>query len=453
MRGISLAELLPPLAEAWEFRARSPSSSLLWESDELASHVDEIYLLESTSGWRLVSPGGSLDGVTAIEISAREANEGDLEVWLSWEGVPKLKAELARWSALTGVKVKSLEVPDTRSKFLATLRGGARLPDLVMVQTSDIADLSETGALQRLDRLAPKGSLLDPKGLESFRFGTGTGIGPRAGLWALPFYFDTQLVFYRKSKLPKPPAETWSLEELEGLAASLSSPGKPAMSWNVYSAYWLLSFALGFGKPSIADADGAVRPDDPGTAAALEWMLGLMEKGVLEPLERDAMIGRFASGETPIILSGSYSIPEFERIGLDFGVAPYPVAKKTGKAVSPLLDYKGFAVSKSTRSPISAAWLLDYLTGSGVQQRFNSALYKLPVEPGAWAKAKTTNPYYPQLSRSAAIGSIIPPGEGYSIYKNVMWKIIRFILTGAMKPAQALGEARRLIDANYGRKP
>ncbi|HEY9054077.1 MAG TPA: extracellular solute-binding protein [Rectinemataceae bacterium] len=443
-RGIALSEVLPPLAEAWKLDAKGPGGNLSWASDEVLSLLGETYLLASKAGWKILCPRGVLDGISSIDLSAQAAEEGELEVWLSWEGVPKLKAELARWSALTGVKVKALELPDTRSKFLALLRGGGRLPDLFMVQTSDIADLSETGALQRLERLAGRASPLDPKGLQAFR--------TERGLWALPFYFDTQLVFYRKSKLRKAPAETWSLEGLEALAVSLSAPGKPALSWNMYSAYWLLPFAIGFGKLSIADADGAVRPDDPGTLAALEWMLGLIGKGALEPLERDAMIGRFASGEIPIILSGSYSIPEFERIGIDFGVASYPVSEKTGKAVSPLLDYKGFAVSKSTKSPISAAWLLGYLTGTGVQQRFNSALYKLPVEPGAWAEARRTNPYYPQLARSAAMGSVIPPGEGYSIYKNVMWKIIRFVLTGAMTLPKALGEARRLIDANYSQK-
>jgi hypothetical protein len=29
-----------------------------------------------------------------------------------------------------------------------------------------------------------------------------------------------------------------------------------------------------------------------------------------------------------------------------------------------------------------------------------------------------------------------------------MWKILRFILAGSMKPEAALAEARRLIDAN-----
>jgi DNA-binding FadR family transcriptional regulator len=48
----------------------------------------------------------------------------------------------------------------------------------------------------------------------------------------------------------------------------------------------------------------------------------------LEVLERDPWV-EVRGGEVAVILSGSYSIPEFERIGLDFGVAPYPVVSAT----------------------------------------------------------------------------------------------------------------------------
>jgi len=438
-RGLSVSELLPPLIEAWKIDCVGPGGTRTWTGDDLADRLSEFHIVESgSSGWDLLAPDARVVSLSSINVSGDPAQERKLEVWLSWEGVPELKAEIERWATLSGVTVRTVDVPDTRSKLLAVQRGGGRMPDLLMIQSDNVPDLMESKALQPLDRL--DASRIAEKGTAAFAAG--------GKVWAMPFYFDAQLLFYNKKMLPGSPSLFWTTADLETMAAKIAHAGKMPLSWNVYSAYWLLPFALGFGKPSIADPDGGVRPDDRGTKEAMAWILSLIEKGLLEPLERDAMVARFASGEIAMILSGSYTIPEFERIGLDFGVAPYPVVSSTGKPVAPLLDFKGFAMTRSTRSPVTARRLLEYLSGVGVQQRFSATLSKLPANSDAWKVSEKTNRYYAQLSRSAEIGVVIPPSAGYSTYKNTMWKILRFILAGSMKPDAALAEARRIIDAN-----
>lgn len=436
--GLSLAELLPPLVEAWSLEARGGSGMRTWPEGDLADRLADAYLLRTAGGWDFLHGGERVTGVERIEIRGDRAVERDLEVWLSWEGIPELKAEIERWARGTGVRVRAVDVPDTRSKLLAALRGGGRIPDLVMVQSDSLPALLAAQAFQNLDRM--DGSRLVEKGRGAFESG-----GHR---WAAPFYFDAQLVFYSRALLPRAPPLDWSTDYLEEEARRISRAGVTPLAWNAYSAYWLLSFALGFGKPAIEDPDGLVRPDDPGTRAALQWILRMRDSGLMEVLERDAMVGRFATGRAAMILSGSYSIPEFERIGLDFGVAPYPVVSRTGKPVAPLLDFKGFAMTRSTRSPVTARRLLEHLTGIGVQQRFTAALSKLPAARDAWETAKTTNRYYPILAKSYDIGAVIPPGNGYAAYKNIMWKILRFIYSGSMTVDQALAEGRRLIEAN-----
>jgi len=438
-RGLALSELLPPLIDTWEIQCTHGKGVFTWKGGGLADEIQTFYLVQSGSdSWDLVARGKRTQTVRSIALKGDKAEEGELEIWLSWEGVRELRAEIERWASLTGVKLRVLEVPDTRSKYLATLRGGGRLPDLLMIQSDNLPDLLSAQAFQALDRIDT--TSLSQRGKEAF------SVGGR--LWALPFYFDTQLLFYNRKLLPSALSENWTLADLEGIADSVAAKGRTPLSWNVYSAYWLVSFAVGFGKPAIADPDGGVRPDDAATKAALEWIMSMIESKRLEALERDAMVARFASGHIAMIFSGSYSIPEFERIGLDFGVAPYPLVPSTGKSVAPLLDFKGFAMSRSSRSPISAQRLLEHLSGIGVQQRFTSALSKLPANEDAWKAAKESNRYYSQLSRSAELGLVLPPSSGYSIYKNIMWKILRFILSKSMGIDQALAEARRLIDAN-----
>lgn len=470
VRGIALSELLPPLVEAWRLEVRGTGARRSWTHDELADTLSSFFLAEGPQGsWDFLgpeSPKGTpgtelrMAGISSIAVQGESVREGELEVWLSWEGVPELKAEIERWSRLTGVKVKTVDVPDTRAKLLAVMRGGGRVPDLLMIQSDNVADLVQAKALQPLDRLEP--FRLDEKGRSAFSTG--------GRLWALPFYFDTQILYYNRALLSPEAASrlagSWTTADLESISRGILAAGKTPVSWNVYSAYWLLSFALGFGRPSVEDADGGVRPDDPGTRRAIDWMLSLIDRGILLPLERDAMIARFAAGDIAMILSGSYSIPEFERIGIDFGIAAYPMAVSAGatpgtagspRQIPPLLDYKGFAMTRSTRSPVSARRLLEHLTGIGVQQRFSSALSKLPAlgaaRQAATPRDSASGRRQAMLARSAGIGEVIPPGPGYGIYKNIMWKILRFILSGSMKPDAALAEARRLIDANLRETP
>jgi len=440
-RGLALSELLPPLVEAWRIECAGLAGAKIWTGDNLADRLSGFYIVESSSGgWDLLAPDARVASVSSVSISGDQASERELEIWLSWEGVPELKAEIQRWATLSGAKVRAVDVPDTRSKLLAVQRGGGRTPDLLMIQSDNVPDLVAAQALQPLDRIDV--SHIVEKGASAF-----SAEGRR---WAIPFYFDAQLVFYNRKQVSIPPALTWTTDDLEAMAARISRSGGMPISWNVYSAYWLLPIAMGFGKPSIADADGGVRPDDRGTRQAVSWILSMIDRGYLEPLERDAMVARFASGKIAMILSGSYSIPEFERIGLDFGIAPYPVVSSTGKPMAPLLDFKGFAMTRSTQSPTTARRLLEHLSGVGVQQRFSAALSKLPANSDAWEIAESDGPYHAILARSAEIGAVIPPSSGYSTYKNTMWKILRFILAGSMKPDAALAEARRLIDANLG---
>ncbi|MDX9827835.1 MAG: extracellular solute-binding protein, partial [Spirochaetia bacterium] len=208
-QGIALSELLPPLIDAWKLECVHLEGLRLWEDEGLAETLKDFFLIPSYTGtWDLHAEGTRSKDVRSLSLEGDRAEEKELEVWLSWEGVPELKAELARWSRLTGVKVRAVDVPDTRSKYLTTLRGGGRPPDLLMIQSDNLADLLNAQALQNLDRI--KAGELSSKGKEAFRID--------GKLWALPFYFDSQLVFYNTRLIPEAPRADWTLNDMVGIA-------------------------------------------------------------------------------------------------------------------------------------------------------------------------------------------------------------------------------------------
>lgn len=393
-----------------------------------------------------------LESVASLGLSADLLDSDSLEVWISWEGVEELKAEIERWGELHAVGVQVNEVPKSDSKMLSVLRGGGRPPDVVLIQSDYIPPLTAAGALQPMVRFPTEG--FAEKSLDALSL--------NGQLWAVPFYFDAQMLFYRRDLMSidrasngtagpagRTAASGWDLSQFEEISRGLIARGIAPASWNAYSAYWLLPFQLGFGKGSILEADGSVRADDPASIEAVTYLKYLIDEGILDLRERDSMFSRFISGEVAMMLSASFSIPELERLGVDFGVAPFPEGPQG--PIRPLLDFKGFAVARKTRRPLLARRFLLSMSDPAVQHAFTRAVFKLPVSDSAWKLTQRENPYFQVMRYSYDTGVPVPSSRGYKVFKNTMWKMLRFLLTGKLPVETGLQRAQSLIESQMSR--
>lgn len=450
--GYSLGELFPPQLEAWRLTVTRtlPGGALAAEALDDEGLCDALYetlLVSGDHGWDLLlAPDDKglrrrYASVTTVELAGEACPERSIEVWASWEGVPELKAEIKRWAERSGAAVKVVDVPSIKSKLVTVLRGGGKVPDLVMVQSDYLPDLAWANALQGLDGLALPATA--PKGKDAFRLG--------GELLAAPFYCDTQLVFYAESLVRKAPPDDWTLADMERLARA--SGAKVPAAWNAYSAYWFLPFALGFGADAIVEADGSMDVRQPAYGRALGYLRGAIDRGFLSAMERDAMMAYFSSGKAAFILSGSYSVPEFTRLGLAFGVAPYPLVEAGGSRVAPLLDYKGWAVTRTARSPALARRLVQHLSSAGVQASFCGALGKLPANGEAWdlAPVAGSGDYSRALRVSYEAGVAVPPAPVYGDFKNASWKLIRLFLAGSMSAEETISALATILEARAER--
>lgn len=439
--GVSLLEVLPLALSCDRITVRSSSGSVIWEGEDLAEELAGGMILVDSPQIGTVEIeflGRRVSRVSAVDMRADLVDERQLDVWLSWEGVSLLKKEIARFADLHNCSISAVEVPNIRSKLIAILRGGGRPPDLIMVQSDYLSVLTEAKALQPV-RNSHYGELAE-KGWESMTLS--------GDIWAVPFYFDAQLVFINRKALANDLPADWDLEDFETFAETLKSAGWTPASWNAYSAYWLPPFVAGFGKTDMHEPDGSIRVDDGYTVEAVKYIKSLQDRGLLEVLERDAMITGFVRGRIGLILSGSYSIPQFERLGLDFAVVSFPRNSTLGRDLAPFLDFKAFAVTRRAANPILARRLVQHLTGFAVQQRFTTALAKLPANQAAWSNMAGEHRYYQALDESYRRGAPVPPTRGYSIYKNTMWKLLRLILSDQMPVEEALRKGQEVLDAN-----
>jgi len=439
--GVSLLEALPLFTGAYKMEIEHAFGTEIIEGENLADRFHNWMLFVHPDYPDMETDGKTFRRVREIRIFGEELESNSLRIWIAWEGLPELREELDRFAAIHNIQFDILEVPSIDSKLTSAARSGGTLPDLCMVQSDYLPALTEGRVLQRLDYLSLPGLL--EKGTEAFS---------RDGSpWAVPFYFDTQLLFYNPKLLNAVsgvpvPEPGWTLSDFEKICSALLKEGVSPITWNAYSAYWLVPFQIGFGKESVLENDKSILIDDRPTRRALQYITGLREKGFLDIRERDGMMSRFFSGGVAMILSGSYSIPEFEKLGIPFSVAPYPYNSETGKHISPLLDFKAFAITRKTKNPVLARRVIEYLSGQGVQQRFCEKMSKLPANTKAWNITGLRNPYYETLFESYKIGTVIPPEDSYKIYKNTMWKLLRFVITGEMSVEKTLSEGQKIIN-------
>ncbi len=418
----------------------SPETGIETGEESLVLYRSFIIPDGSKYDFALVDTDGALlsyiPDITEISITGEAVESGELEVWLSWEGVRELKREIERWGRLHNIEVRVNEVPKSDSKLLSVLRGGGAPPDVILVQSDYLPALTAAKALQPMVRFPLEG--FSGKSLESFSLDS--------QLWAVPFYFDTQLLFYRKDlvTLRTLSGPGWNLNSFEAELRRLLEQGISPASWNAYSAYWLAPFQIGFGKESLLEADGSVVVNDDASRAAVGYLKSLSDEGLLDLRERDNMFSRFVSGDVAIMLSSSFSIPELQRAGVPFGVAPFPRGPRG--AVAPFLDFKGFAISRKTKNPLLARRFLLSMSDPALQHDFTSRLHKLPAVEAAWELSEQSNPFFPVLRESYDSGITVPSLQGYKIYKNTMWKMLRFMLTGKIPVREGLEQAQQLID-------
>lgn len=442
-RGIWLPDVLPLMISCDELTVRrADGSKTAFQDPQLAERFQNGYLKPSGSAWNLVFMGKTVRGVETLALSAELLQQRSAEVWVSWEGVPELKAEIDAFASMHACDIDVVEVPNIKTKLLTVLRARGRAPDMVMVQSDYLPELTAMRVLQPVDNPLPVAPGLS--GEASFV------VNER--LMASPFYFDSQVViinpaiFPKGEQLQRAVSGEWNLNDLEEAARTMKSEEVTPFCWNAYSAYWLVPFQFGFGKQRLVEHDGRVLMNDEPTILAVEYLLSLQEEGLLKVNERDAMITIFLRGDVGAILTGSFSIPSFERLGIDYIVAPYPVHPETGKPVAPVLDYKGFAITRKARNPILARRLMQYLSSPGSQIRFTSALSKLPARKDIWEELGRLHEHVEPLRVSAERGVPLPPDQSYSLFKNTMWKLLRLVFSGQMDVREALEQGQAVVD-------
>lgn len=390
------------------------------------------------------------------EVSTGEDSEVSIEVWYTFSA-ETIEEEVFLESVEsfmeeTGVQVKATRVSygDADQLFMTAAQGG-EAPDLIRISSDSLGKFGEVrvdGAPLFEDlrpHLTPaQRQTFDPVSLESMRYGE--------SLYAVPASFDCLSLIYNKALFDgmEEPNEDWTLDDL------MDAGEMVGLEFPVKNAYWWFPFLGGYGG-QLFDENGTPTLDEGGAAASLEWMMDLeLEYGIVpEGTQKISMENSFEAWDTGMVIDGPWNWARYGK-GIDnLGQTLLPKVSENGNHLSPLVTYKGWAVSKQSPQKVAATDLALYLSSDEVQKEFALQTYTIPTSENLKLDAEIlADPVITGFIEQAELGTPAPTTRGMSMVYEALAPAFEQVYTETSTASDALEMAdeeleRMLEDADW----
>jgi multiple sugar transport system substrate-binding protein len=287
-----------------------------------------------------------------------------------------------------GVRVRVQQIPWTAAheKLLTAIVGRAT-PDVAQLGNTWIPEMVTLGALAPVIGGLPDSSYFP--GILATNRVTDT-------LFAVPWYVDTRVLFYRKDILAQAgyPAmpESWAgwLKAMRAVKRVVG-PSKYAIFLPINEWPPVVILGLQQGSPLI-DAGGLGTFRQPAFARAFDFLLALYREGLAPPVSSTEIANlyqEFARGTFAMYISGPWNLGEFRRrlppeLQDAWGTAPLPGPSGPGSGVS-LAGGSSLVVFRASKQARLARELVAYLSRPDQQALFYRLTGDLPARREAWA--------------------------------------------------------------------
>jgi arabinogalactan oligomer/maltooligosaccharide transport system substrate-binding protein len=225
-------------------------------------------------------------------------------------------------------------------------------------------------------------------------------------------------------------------------------PGQYGIVWSAFNdAYFQAPWVYGFGGFYVK-ADGTVGLKEQGTKDAVKYIdsfksvfPGKPEYGVADQLFKD--------GKSAMIINGPWSVADYGKAGVDYGIATLPTISSTGKPASPFVGVKTMMVSANAKNVPLAVDILKWFSNKDNQVKEALANKEIPSNLAALA-----DPQVKAIPQVAAFGAQVANGVPLpnTPYMTALWdpvsKGLEAAWTGKESADQAMNDAQTAAEKN-----
>lgn len=371
-----------------------------------------------------------------------------------------LRDQVARFTeAHPDVEVELVETPDAaderRQLFVQWLNAGVGKPDVLQLDVIWTPELAAAGWLLPLERFDTDTSGFFPNVIDAARYD--------GRLYALPWFVDVGMLYWRTDLLDHPPDTFDELADQAREAMARNSGVESGFVWQGARYEGLITVFLevagGFGAslerrgPLVSDSEPAV--------AALSWMHrsvhgreAFVPRTVLTWQEEQARFA-FQNGKAVFMRNWPYawrllSDPERSKVAGKFSVAPMP-ATAEGQSTA-ALGGQQLGINAHSDHPEAAYELMRFLTAPEQMIERMRVTGQLPAREPLYDDPRLADAggVPPQQAREIIRRATPrPTSPVYSAMSEILQIHLHRALAGQVAPRDALGEAAQQMTARH----
>jgi multiple sugar transport system substrate-binding protein len=368
----------------------------------------------------------------------------------------RLRALLDEFERLNpGISVKDESLPASTDEqhqfYVINLGGGSPEFDVLSMDVIWVPEFARAGWLRDLSRLVPEAGRGDffPGPIEAVTYD--------GRLWAVPWYIDAGVLYFRKDLLEKygfAPPRTW--DELVGISKAVmeGEPGLYGFIWQGKQYEGLVCNALEFlwsnggrvvedGKPVLTRRENV---------EALRFMRDLIEKYEVTPELVTTSIEEptrhiFGNGDALFLRNWPYAWNIFDAEGSavkgKVGVSVLP--KFEGGEHAATLGGWQLGVNRYSRNPEAAEKLVEFLTSPEAQKTLALTVGYKPTRKSLYSdeELRARQPFVAGLYDVFMHARPRPVSPYYMMMTQAMQPAFSAAIAGIRTPEEALAEAQR----------
>jgi len=330
---------------------------------------------------------------------------------------------------------------------VSTAAGGGQGPDIVACVDDQIGKWVKLDAIKPMDGLdgVDKGYMSSQFSSAAVDAATFDGhiFGMPEAVEAITLIYNKKLI--TSAQIPK------TTDDLYAFAKDyhLTHPSAYGVVWNPKDAYFQAPWIYGSGGFYVKP-DGTVGLNTTGTKAGFNYVSsykGLMPSGVDYGIA-DTL---FKEGKAAMIINGPWSVADYKKAGVDYGLATLPTIKSNSKPASPFVGVKTLMLGAYAQNPALAVDVMKFFTNQTNQTTMVLGTGEIPAN-----KLALNDPQVQAITDIAGFGAQVKNGVPLpnTPFMSALWdpvaKALEAVWTGKQSVDAALTDAQSAAEKNVG---